>query len=247
VASAVKAVIFDFFGTIACGPEGAVSGYGTVFARHGYRLDPDVEARHFGRFDGVEHAEHSLDKATYESWSRSRKAGLAAESGVAPQDVDVIVEDLRSLDLGPMVAYPDAAETLAALRERGFLIGVCSNWGWELDTSIAEAGLSLLVDGAVTSARAGARKPHPRIFGAITEAIGVRPSEAVFVGDSLWPDVVGPMRFGMAAAHIWRGDRPGEAPDLPVGARRISSLSELLEWPFLERAEPIASASEAAS
>lgn len=229
-------MIFDFFGTIACSSGGAVSGYGPVFERHGYRLEPEVEAGYFTRYDGVEHLEHSADKATYEAWVRWRHSSLASECAVAPEDVERIVEDLRSLDTGAVVAYPEAQAALEALRSRGFLLAVCSNWGWELDDSIAEAGLGPLLDGAVTSARAGARKPHARIYATVTEAIGVRPEEALFVGDSLRPDVVGPMAFGMAAVHLWRAERPGEAPELPEGAVRISSLTELLEWPALASA-----------
>jgi putative hydrolase of the HAD superfamily len=229
----VRAVIFDFFGTLACGPAGAVSGYGPVFARHGYTLEPGAEERYFTREDGLEHLEHSADKASYEAWVRRRRAGLAAECGVAPDDVERVVDDLRSLDTAPVVAYPEAPATLEALKDRGFLLAVCSNWGWELEASIAEAGLGSLVDGAITSARAGARKPHARIYATVTETIGVRPEEALFVGDSIGPDVVGPMAFGMAAAHIWRDERPGEPAELPDGAVRVSSLSELLEWPAL--------------
>ena len=241
-------MIFDFFGTLACGPEGAVSGYAAVFERHGYRFDPAVEADHFSRYDGIEHLEHSTDKATYEAWVRSRHTLLAEECGVLEAaHVERIVGDIRALDTGRMFAYPETAETLAALRARGLVIGVCSNWGWELDASIAGAGLTALVDHAVTSAQAGARKPHPRIYAAITETLGVRPDEAVFVGDSLRPDVVGPLEFGMTAAHIWRGDRPGEAPELPEGARRIVSLAELLDWPALEGAGPLARAGESSA
>lgn len=238
-------MIFDFFGTLACGPEGAVSGYAAVFERHGYRLDPVVEANHFSRYDGVEHVEHSTDKATYEAWVRSRHTRLAGDCGVSEAEhLQRIVDELRGLDGAPVVAYPETEATLSALRARGFLIGVCSNWGWDLDASIAGAGLTALVDHAVTSAQAGARKPHPRIYAAITEVVGVPPGEALFVGDSLRPDVVGPLAFGMPAAHIWRGDRPGEAPELPDGARRIASLAELLAWPALEGAGPLARAAE---
>ena len=231
----LRAVVFDFFGTLACHSTGVASEYPAVFAKHGYRLDRQVEARYFTRYDGVEHREHSTDKATYEAWVHFRLSELALACGVPPGALDRLVDDLRALDTSPVVAYRDAAPTLGILRNRGFRIGVCSNRGWELDAHLAQAGLLELVDAAVTSARAGARKPHPRIFATTTDALGVRPQETLFVGDSLHPDVVGPLEAGMVAAHLWRPeDRPSAfPPDLPAGSERVAGLSGLLEWPAL--------------
>lgn len=235
-----RAVIFDFFGTIACHPGGVASEYPAVFRRHGYELGADAEAHYFARHNGAEHLEHSTDRATYEAWARFRRAELATACGVAPADLERLVDDLDALDATPVVAYPDAAPTLEALRSRGFRIAVCSNWGWELDAYLAEANLLELVDVAVTSARVGARKPHPRIFAAVTDALEVSPGEALFVGDSLVPDVAGPLEVGMAAVHVWRPEDTNGAPgpELPVGAERVATLSALLDWPALQRGWP---------
>jgi putative hydrolase of the HAD superfamily len=231
-------VIFDFFGTIACHENGATSEYPAVFARHGRRLDPLIESAHFARYNGALHLEHSTDRATYEAWVRFRHAELAVACDVPAADVERLVDDLRVSDTLPVVAYPDAAPTLGTLRDRGFRIGVCSNWGWEIDAFLIQADLFDLVDVAITSARAGARKPHQRIFAAMTDALGVRPAEALFVGDSLRPDVEGPAEVGMSAVHLRRPEDSAGAPPgpLPPGAERITSLTALLDWPALERA-----------
>ena len=60
--------------------------------------------------------------------------------------------------------------------------------------SSSGSGCSSLVDAAVTSARAGARKPHPGIYAASMAALGVDAADVVFVGDSWEPDVRGPRR-----------------------------------------------------
>src|ERR1700728_3125457 len=156
-----RAVIFDFFGTLACHRGGVASEYPAVFKRHGYELSAGIEARYFARYNGAEHLEHSTDRATYEAWARIRRAALASACGVGLADIETLVGDLDALDATPTVAYPDAAPTLETLRHRGFRIAVCSNWGWELNAYLAQANLLGLVDVAVTSARVGARKPHP--------------------------------------------------------------------------------------
>ncbi|MGH9007713.1 MAG: HAD family hydrolase [Acidimicrobiales bacterium] len=232
----MRAVVFDFFGTVAGRVGGPGSGDARVYEAHGYRLDLDREREYFLRYDGIEHLEHSVDRETYEAWSRFRVGELARDCGVAPEHIEALVDDVRALDTFGIVAYPDAVPTLTELRSRGYLVAICSNWGWDLDLSLAQAGLTDHLDAAVTSARAGSRKPHPRIFALAAKTIGVSPSTVVFVGDSMRPDVEGALAVGMAAVHIARPEA-GPPPPLPDGARRVSSLREMLDWPELARIE----------
>ena len=145
--------------------------------------------------------------------------------------VEDLVDALRASDQGPMVPYPEAAATLAALRQAGLAIGVCSNWGWELDGFLEGVGLLELVDAGVTSARAGSRKPHPGIYDASLAALGVDTADVVFVGDSWEPDVRGPRRVGMTAVHVWREEeRQGlRPPALEPGDHRVADLTGVLE------------------
>jgi putative hydrolase of the HAD superfamily len=227
----VTAVIFDFYGTLAQWAERDQAGYSAVFSAHGYRLDPADLNAYFIRYDGIEHREHSASEEAYESWARSRLKDLTRSCGVDEDGEDRIIEALRASDGGRMVAYPEAATTLRSLREGGMTVGVCSNWGWELDGYLDQVGLLGLVDAAVTSARAGARKPHPSIYAVAAASLGVHPSEALFVGDSWEPDVRGPRRAGMGAVHVWRDEeRNGlSAPPLQPGDRRVTELSAVLE------------------
>jgi putative hydrolase of the HAD superfamily len=226
----VRAVIFDFYGTLARWADGTAS-YASVFADHGYTPDATVLDGYFSLYNGIEHGEHSVSEDAYEAWVRLRLRQLTRDGGVEDADADTIVDALRSLDQGEMVAYPEAAATLGALREAGLSVGVCSNWGWELNAYLEQVGLLGLVDSSVTSARAGARKPHPNIYRTSVEALGVVTRDVVFVGDSWEPDVRGPRREGMTAVHVWRqAEREGfDAPELQDGDRRVGDLSGVLE------------------
>jgi putative hydrolase of the HAD superfamily len=223
------AVIFDFYGTLARWQDRHDANYPAVFAAHGYQLSDDILTAYFDRYDGVAHAEHSVNATTYEAWVRSRLGDLAIACEVAEVDRGRIVEALRFSDRDAMVAYPEAAPTLRALRENGWLIGVCSNWGWELNSFLEQVELLSLVDSAVTSARAGARKPHPIIFQHAIDLLGVAFDEVVFVGDSWRPDVEGAIGLGMTAVHVWRPEERGELqpPELVAGAYRVGDLSEI--------------------
>jgi putative hydrolase of the HAD superfamily len=231
----VSAVIFDFYGTLAhaavVGAADDAASYQTIFAAHGYALDPAVLSDYYARYDGVEHGEHSLNEGAYEAWVRTRLRDLTASCGVTDSHVEGLVDALRAVDQGPMVSYPESAATISSLREAGLAIGVCSNWGWELDAFLDQAGLLALVDVSVTSARAGSRKPHPGIYDVAVSALGAEVGEIVFVGDSWEPDVRGPRRFGMTAVHVWREEERGALlpPALEPGDHRVSDLTGVLD------------------
>ena len=230
-----RAVVFDFYGTLARWAEGAGVNYAAVFAAHGYPLPDSVLDEYFTLYDGVDHSEHSVSEEAYERWVRGRLRHLAETGGVELRHIDAIIDSLRAADQGPMVAYAEAAATLRALREAGLTVGVCSNWGWELDFFLDEIGLLELVDCAITSARAGMRKPHPEIYRQTAHHLAADPRDIVFVGDSWEPDVRGPRRMGMTAVHVWRADEhPGRAaPALEDGDHRVADLRGVLDVPAL--------------
>ena len=90
------------------------------------------------------------------------------------------------------------------LRERGLRVGVLSNtiWPGEYHRSVFERdGVLDLIDAQVYSSEIAWTKPHAEAFRAAADAVGVRPQEAVYVGDRLFEDVHGSQAAGMRA--IW--------------------------------------------
>jgi putative hydrolase of the HAD superfamily len=230
----VRAVIFDWFGTLAEWSHGSASGYGSVFHEHGYPVEPAVLNEYHARWDGVDHTVHSADRASYMAWSRQRLVGLAAECGVPDAAREGLVDELIEVDLRTaMVVFPEVPSVLAELRQAGLLVGVCSNWNWDLDDVLESTGLAPLIDAAVTSARAGYRKPHGAIYQSVLAALGVTAAEALFVGDSWNPDVLGPIDAGMRSVHVWRSTGIGEPPTLVAGSCRVADLRPLLERGFI--------------
>lgn len=119
-------------------------------------------------------------------------------------------------------AYPDAGPALAAARELPARVLVVSNWDISLERVLQELVLTPLLDGVITSAFTGARKPSPKIFVRALELAGVSPEYAVHVGDSVDEDVAGALAAGIAPILLRRDARPG-----PPGVATISSLSDL--------------------
>lgn len=96
---------------------------------------------------------------------------------------------------------------LDSLRERGLALGLVSNAldpPWLLHRDLEQLGVAGRLDTAVFSSEVGLRKPHPEIFRAALERLGVEPERAVFVGDSLPNDVAGAAALGMATVQaVW--------------------------------------------
>jgi putative hydrolase of the HAD superfamily len=228
----IRAVLFDFDGTLA-----RAVAWGTppedVLARYGLSLDAAARGRWDAEgADGLEHLEHSVDRERYLAWEHARLCRLVEGCGATPADVEVVAGELfTAMKTFTLAAYDEAPDVLRQLRADGFTVAVCSNWDWDLDRAMDQAGLCELVDVAVTSARAGARKPHPRIFRHTLEQCGVAPSQALFVGDSWYPDVEGPLEAGLRPVHVWRKDERGEVepPPLIDGVRRVPDLRGVLD------------------
>lgn len=80
---------------------------------------------------------------------------------------------------------------------------------------LAREGLADRFEVIVISDELGLRKPHPRVFEAALDALGLPASACLFVGDSFTDDVAGARRCGMKAAWVNARGRPlpeGEAP-----------------------------------
>ncbi len=127
-------------------------------------------------------------------------------------------------------AYADAAPALAALRGRGLALVCVSNWDVSLGQVLARCGLAEALDGVVTSAAAGARKPDPAIFAPALELAGCEPAEALHVGDTAAEDVDGARAAGIPALLINR--EPNKAPQQRRGSAtphrgQIASLAEI--------------------
>lgn len=159
-----------------------------------------------------------------------RNLGLeaaAADPDIAESQGSVLgIERASGPEISPR---PDAASTLAALRERGLHLQIVSN----IDVDQFEAvwpqlDLADHVHAITTSEEARSCKPDPGIFRhALAKAGNPDPASVVFVGDSVLHDVAGANALGMTSVLI--GAAPKDAPAHMAPHHEIENLSELLD------------------
>ncbi|MFC7136952.1 HAD family hydrolase [Halobaculum litoreum] len=160
---------------------------------------------------------------------------VAARHGRPGVDADALATALLdAVDHGAVSFTPGAREALATAREAGPVAVVTNGPEWRQSQKIATLGLAEL-DAVVYAGDMDRRKPHPEPFERACSLLGSRPSETLFVGDSLEHDVAGAQGAGLPAAWVPSpdGDHPRTAdgrPDpSPFAPEHV--LASLTEFP----------------
>ena len=231
-----KAVLFDFGGTLydyqRLAP-GDLESLVTLARWCGIDADPAEIGR--AQRDSMRRVFRDyLQKPFYlhRDLFRDAVSGMVESFGVAPNG-DAL-ERYRTLQWElhrrDFVLRDGVVETLTELRRRGLHVGIVSNIDDDqLRHLIDFAGLEHHFDSLLSSEQAHSCKPHPAIFSEAVRRAGCRPSEALFVGDTLAADVAGANRSGLRSVLLWhRDDR--EPPDAePKPHHVIREIPQVLD------------------
>jgi putative hydrolase of the HAD superfamily len=196
--AAARAVLLDALGTLVdLEPP-------WVHLAAALETEPDERLVQAVRAEMAYYKDHSHEGRDADSLAelRGRCAAILSRELGREITVETMMETIR------FRAFEDAAPALADLRGLGLRLVCASNWDVSLPEVLARCGLDGSLDGVVTSAEVGARKPDPAIFAAALELAGCAPDEAVYVGDSPEEDVEGARAAGIRALLI---DREGGA------------------------------------
>jgi putative hydrolase of the HAD superfamily len=123
-----------------------------------------------------------------------------------------LIEEICTIRLGyhrlALVPRPGAVDTLQVLRAEGYRVGLITVCSQDIEVLWPETEFAGLFDAEIFSSRVGLSKPDPRIYLACSEALGVEPHEAVFIGDGANDELAGARRVGMDAILIHRAGEP---------------------------------------
>lgn len=226
----VKAVLFDLGGTLTT-LWVLEDTFGGILASLGInRSREEVKeaiSKAWKDFDAPEY-DSMYGKVSYdEFWDlwRSfvlRHLDLGSDEGLQER-IEARWHDYVGCD-----AYPDVKKTLAKLKRMGLRIGLVSI-AYEEDVwaILKKAGLEkdvfdVIVGGNTTNAT----KPHQEPFTYALERLGIKPEEALFVGDDVEADYRAAERVGMEAILIQRSENLTKARKL----RTINSLEDVFRF-----------------
>ncbi|MER6118429.1 HAD family hydrolase [Streptomyces sp. A0642] len=228
----IKGALFDFSGTLFR-IESVRSWLAATLAERGLHVDR-ADFEQYARELEISGAlpggppPHQVPGHLAATWAtRDESASLHREAytGLARQvelPDPALYDALYDRHLSPAAwqPYPDAAEVLASLRDRGVAIGVVSNIGWDLRPVFRAHGLDSYVDAYVLSFEHGVQKPDARLFHTACTLLGQDPADVVMVGDDRHADG-GASALGCAVRFVQHApvdERPDGLRELGLAA-----------------------------
>lgn len=130
------------------------------------------------------------------------------------------------------VPYSDARSTLAALRDKGYRLGIIANQNFGTAERLENWDLRQYFDVIAASAEIGYAKPDKEIFEKAFELAMCRAEESMMVGDRLDNDIIPAKALGMKTVWIKNGLAQYQNTALGNGVAdyQIHKLSELLRF-----------------
>ncbi|GER86971.1 hypothetical protein KDW_11330 [Dictyobacter vulcani] len=130
--------------------------------------------------------------------------------------------------------YPDVYETLNTLRERGYTLGVISDWGISLGPILRNLQLTQYFDCVLISAATREAKPSPMLYDLALQRANAIPDYTIHIGDSYINDVIGARTVGITPVLL---DRAHRVTEKTLDCLLVHSLTELLDILEVERLE----------
>jgi HAD superfamily hydrolase (TIGR01549 family) len=208
----LRAVLFDVDFTLCRpGPELSADSYARIAARHGAMLDASryEEAREAAALNVKRHPELLHDDTIWHRFTMDVFLGMGGPQEIASECASEIERGWEVSENFEL--FEDALPVLDELRAAHLRLGLVSNGVRDLREFVAHHRLD--VDAVVGSRVHGFVKPHPTIFQAALQQLGVEPVEAVMVGDSFEEDIEGARALGMRAILVDREDRHPEVEE----------------------------------
>ena len=229
-----KAILLDFGHTLASPYPSRAHQYVAACRDFGVKVTPEAitqARREVPQWDehhtplGPAHQDASRSEESYDEMQLQHDASVLRRLGIEGDVSDIAqrVHQYRN-DPGFYMVYPDSVPALKSISEYGVPLGIISNTHWQFPKLLSDLGLAHFFDFVVASARAGFRKPHPRIFQEALGRLKAAPELVVYIGNNYDNDVVGARRVGMDACLI---DRTGSE------SRPCATIATLAELPHL--------------
>jgi HAD superfamily hydrolase (TIGR01549 family) len=205
----IQAVLFDLDFTLAKpGPDLGPEGYQRMGRRFGIELAPTLykEARAKAVEGLHKHPDFRHDEEIWVAFTERIIRGMGGDTDRAYEcavEMTRAWEHAHNFDL-----FDDVLPVLTDLRGRGLKLGLVSNTGRDVDEFLTHHNLQ--IDAALSSRIHGKVKPHPTIFQAVLDRLGVAAAQSAMVGDSPEDDLEGARGLGMQAFLV---DREGLFPE----------------------------------
>lgn len=200
VSAAIRAILFDFGGVIA--EEGFYDGLKQIALEQGLNPEPLPQLGVDAMYASGYVIGHGSEQAFWRQLRRS--------AGIKGRDVD-----LREQILSRFQVRDWSLKLVGKLHTAGYRTALLSDHTDWLDRLDAETGFMQHFDRVFVSYRLGKGKRDASLFDEVTDALGIHPSQAVFIDDN--------------PGHVERANSRGLHAILYLGHNElVAALSSLL-------------------
>ncbi|HEX8993316.1 MAG TPA: HAD family hydrolase [Anaerolineales bacterium] len=227
----IRVVFFDLDGTLR---QNLPSG-GEFFADYAIQLglaatsEDRLRAIRWEHFYWANSTELKADRLAYRedklfwnAYARRQLVALGASNQQADDLASKVTEYMSQAYKPTSVVPQDVRRLLPALKDGGYRLGVLSNRDKPFQQEMEELGIAQFFELALAGGEVSMWKPEPYLFVHACERLKVLPTEAMYVGDNYFADVIGARRAGLEPVLY---DPRGVFPDPDCAS--IQSFDEL--------------------
>ena len=223
--SQFRVITFDCYGTLIDWESGILGALQPILARNGLQLDDSEILRLYGEFELEAEAGNYIP---YREVLREAVAAFGKEFGFQPTAAE---QNALPDSLAKWEPFSDTVATLRKIKSK-LQVGIISN----IDDAMFATSQPKLgdFDYVTTAGQARAYKPSMKIFELAERKLGVKRSQWLHAGQSIYHDVIPAKSLGLATVWV---NRPSRRPG--VGAVRqaagqpdveVHNLAELADF-----------------
>ncbi len=143
-----------------------------------------------------------------------------------PHSAEAFIKERNDIFGGLAVPFPEMFEVLDSLKGK-YKLGIITNGYSSVQREkIRKVNIAEYFDDIIVSGEQPYAKPDPRIFELACRNLGVKPEEAVFIGDYYPNDIAGALSAKIMP--IWINNNPDEHKEYQ--GIRVSRLKDILEF-----------------
>lgn len=230
----LKAVCFDAAGTLFDTVRPIGESYASLANRYGMKVSaPEIEERFRSCFSkcpplAFREAPAQQLKDLERGWWKNLVRRIFEPYGPFPHFEDYFAELFTHFSKAETWAlYSETQETLAALKQRGLILQIISNFDSRVTGLLDGLGIASWFDSVVLSSQVGYAKPAPEIFHRALLLHHLKAQEAMHVGDSLINDALAASQAGLSA--VWLNRNGSAAPQSFPQVRSLKEIVSLID------------------
>lgn len=229
----IKAILFDFYGTIANYgnmKEADIQTWKVIFEYISSKVKSITYEEFINRWNPIFTSFISLEEKSEESILLTKISKLLYSFNIECDSKTIArIGDMCLKTWQSYISFPDDMVMIFDLLKSRFKLGIVSNFDHpsHLRRLLSERRIANFFESVIISGEIGIMKPNSKIFYKALNELNVSPDETIFIGDNIIDDIDGARNIGCKTILI---DRQNNFTNFK--GKKINNLRDLLTCDF---------------